>query len=57
MGATAAQVAVAWVMSRPSLASPIASATSLAQLDDLARAARLTLDAQVLALLDEASRP
>ncbi len=52
---TPARVAVAWVMSRPAVASPIASATSLAQLEELAQAARLRLDAETVKLLDDAS--
>ena len=52
---TPARVAVAWVMSRPAVASPIASATSLAQLEELVQAARLRLDADTVKLLDDAS--
>jgi len=55
MGATPGQVAVAWVMSRPTVVAPIASATSLDQLRDLVRASRLRLDADTLALLERAS--
>lgn len=56
-GATPGQVAIAWVMAQPAVTSPIASATSLAQLQDLVRAAQLKLDADTLALLDRASAP
>ena len=52
---TPARVAVAWVMHRPGITSPIASATSLAQLSELVAAAELKLDAQALALLEQAS--
>jgi aryl-alcohol dehydrogenase-like predicted oxidoreductase len=52
---TPAQVAIAWVMAQPSITAPIASATSLAQLQELVKAAELTLDAATMALLDEAS--
>jgi aryl-alcohol dehydrogenase-like predicted oxidoreductase len=55
-GSTPARVAVAWVMAQPAIAAPIASATTLAQLDDLVQASRLKLDAGVMALLDAASR-
>jgi aryl-alcohol dehydrogenase-like predicted oxidoreductase len=54
-GATPGQVAIAWVMAQPAVTSPIASATSLAQLQDLVKAAQLKLDAGTLALLDHAS--
>jgi len=53
--ATPAQVALAWQMARPGITAPIASATSLAQFDELAGAARLQLDAAALARLDAAS--
>ncbi|MFY8140370.1 MAG: aldo/keto reductase, partial [Caulobacter sp.] len=55
LGATPAQVALAWVMARPAVAAPIASATSLDQLEELMGAARLTLDAGQMARLDAAS--
>ncbi|HEY5365821.1 MAG TPA: aldo/keto reductase [Casimicrobiaceae bacterium] len=51
-----AQVAIAWLVAQPSLTAPIASATSLAQLDELISATRLALDADALSLLDRASR-
>lgn len=51
---TPAQVAVAWVMHRPGITAPIASATSLAQLHDLVAAASRELDAPTLALLEAA---
>ena len=56
-GSTPAQVAIAWVMAQPGVTAPIASATSLAQLQELVQAAQLQLDAATLALLDEASAP
>ncbi len=55
LGATPAQVALAWVMARPAVAAPIASATSLDQLEELMGAARLTLNAGQMARLDAAS--
>jgi aryl-alcohol dehydrogenase-like predicted oxidoreductase len=54
-GATPAQVALAWLMSRPAVVAPIASATSVAQLEDILASTRLTLDAEALAELDKAS--
>jgi aryl-alcohol dehydrogenase-like predicted oxidoreductase len=54
-GATPGQVALAWQIARPVITAPIASATSAVQLDELVAAARLTLDAEAIALLDEAS--
>ena len=54
--ATPAQVALAWQMARPGLTAPIASATSLAQWQELAGAARLRLDAATIEAIDSASR-
>ncbi len=52
-----AQVALAWVMGRPSVTAAIASATSLEQLRELTAAARLTLTPGDLRDLDTASAP
>ena len=54
-GATPAQVAIAWLIARPSITAPIASATSIAQLDELINATRLKLDASAIEALDRAS--
>jgi aryl-alcohol dehydrogenase-like predicted oxidoreductase len=54
-GATPAQVAIAWLMRRPAVAAPIASATSTAQFQELARSATLDLDAEAIRALDAAS--
>lgn len=53
--ATPAQVALAWQMAQPGISAPIASATSLKQLDELMGAARLQLDGTSLARLTAAS--
>jgi len=53
--ATPAQVALAWLIARPSITAPIASATSATQVEDLAAAVKLTLDADDLARLDTVS--
>jgi aryl-alcohol dehydrogenase-like predicted oxidoreductase len=47
-----AQVALAWLMARPSVTAPIASATSVAQLKELAPAASLKLTPEDLKTLD-----
>ena len=52
---TPAQVALAWLIARPSITAPIASATSLEQLDDLIAAAHLELDQAPIEKLDQAS--
>ena len=53
--AAPASVALACLMARPGLTAPIASATSLAQFEQLAQATRLELDAGTIARLDQAS--
>ena len=53
---TPASVALAWLIARPSITAPIASATSLPQLDALVAATRLQLDAASLTQLDVASK-
>lgn len=50
-----AEIAIAWLLRQPGVTSPIASASSLAQLQTLVKACRIALDDQALALLDEAS--
>jgi aryl-alcohol dehydrogenase-like predicted oxidoreductase len=49
------RVALAWLMARPGVTAPIASATSLAQLHDLVEATRLTLAPAEMTLLNRAS--
>ena len=53
--ATMAQVALAWLMQRPGVTAPIASATSVAQLDELIAATHLRLDADAIDALDQVS--
>jgi aryl-alcohol dehydrogenase-like predicted oxidoreductase len=55
LAATQAQVALAWLMARPGVTAPIASATSGAQLDELLGAATLRLDADATRALDSDS--
>ncbi len=56
LGASPAQVSLAWIMAQPSIAAPIASVTSVEQLEEIMPAARLRLDAQALEQLGRASR-
>lgn len=53
--ASQAEVALAWVMARPGVTAPIASATTLDQIDSLVRAASLKLSAEDMTELDRAS--
>ncbi|SCK57735.1 Predicted oxidoreductase [Variovorax sp. HW608] len=55
IGAKPGQIALAWQIARPAVTAPIASATSIGQLDELVAAAQLELDAEIIAMLDKAS--
>ncbi len=50
-----AEVALAWLMARPGITAPIASATTPAQLEELISATRVTLDADTISQLTAAS--
>jgi aryl-alcohol dehydrogenase-like predicted oxidoreductase len=52
--ASPATVALAWQMARPSITAPIASATTVAQLTELAAATQLELDQAAIEQLDTA---
>jgi len=54
-GSTPTAVALAWLLARPSVTAPIASATSLEQLDTLFAGTRLQLDREAVELLSQAS--
>ena len=51
------QVALAWLIARPSVTAPIASATNLGQLAELVEAAEIDLDAESIQKIDAASKP
>jgi aryl-alcohol dehydrogenase-like predicted oxidoreductase len=51
------QIALAWLIARPSVTAPIASATNLEQLAELVKAADITLDAAAIQQIDAASKP
>ncbi len=54
-GSTPARVALAWLLARPGVTAPIASATNEKQLADLAAATKLKLDAESIQKLNAAS--
>ena len=54
-GAIPAQVALAWLMARPGLTAPIASATKVEQVQEIVKATSLQLDQADIAELDKAS--
>jgi aryl-alcohol dehydrogenase-like predicted oxidoreductase len=53
--ATPGQVAIAWLIARPSVTAPIASASSVDQLQDLVKAAALRLKPEEIEALNQAS--
>ena len=52
-----AQVALAWLLHKPGVTSPIVGATKPAHLEDALAAAELTLSADEIARLEEPYRP
>ena len=55
LGATPAQVALAWLIARPSITAPIVSATSLEQWADIEKSMRLNLSGSAMNSLESAS--
>lgn len=53
---TPAQVSLAWLGAQPTVVAPIASATSVEQLDEILGFVRLKLDREAMSQLNEASR-
>ena len=53
-GAKPAEIALAWLLRKKGVTAPIASATSLSQLDSLTKSATLALSDEAMALLDKA---
>jgi aryl-alcohol dehydrogenase-like predicted oxidoreductase len=51
------QIALAWLIARPSVTAPIASVTTLEHVAELAEAAEIELDADSIAKIDAASKP
>lgn len=55
VNATPAQVAIAWLLARPSITAPIVSATSVTQWNEIVPAAQLKLDSSAIERLNSAS--
>jgi aryl-alcohol dehydrogenase-like predicted oxidoreductase len=53
-GAKPAEISLAWLLRKKGVTAPIASATSLSQLDSLVKSATLALSDEAMALLDRA---
>jgi len=56
-GVTPAQIALAWVLSKPVITSPIIGATKAHHLEEAIAAAQLRLDDDEIALLEKPYRP
>jgi aryl-alcohol dehydrogenase-like predicted oxidoreductase len=54
-GTTPAVISLAWLAARPSITAPIASATSVEQIEELTKAFEIQLDAESVKKLDAAS--
>lgn len=57
LGITPAQVALAWLLSRPGVTAPVVGVSRLTQLDQLVAATRITLPADEIAYLAALYRP
>jgi aryl-alcohol dehydrogenase-like predicted oxidoreductase len=53
--AAPAQISLAWLLAKPTITAPIASATSMQQLDELLGATRVKLDPAAVQKLDQAN--
>ncbi len=56
-GATPAQIAVAWLLSKPGVTAPIVGVSKISQLEQLVEAANVNLEAEDLSYLEELYRP
>jgi aryl-alcohol dehydrogenase-like predicted oxidoreductase len=52
-----ATIALAWLMTRPAVVAPIASATSVQQLEDLLKAVKIELDKESIKILSLEAEP
>lgn len=55
LNATPAAISLAWLINRPGITAPIASATSVEQLNEIIKATQLELNADIIHQLNEAS--
>ena len=54
---TMAQVSIAWLLSKPNLASPVCGCTKISQLEDLCKAVKIKLSDEDVKYLDELYQP
>ena len=57
LGHTPAQVAVAWLLSKPEVTAPVVGVSRVEQLDQLVAAAEIELDDADIAYLEELYKP
>ena len=57
LGHTPAQVAIAWLLSKPAVTAPVVGVSKLSQLEQLVAATKITLDEADVAYLEELYRP
>jgi 1-deoxyxylulose-5-phosphate synthase len=57
LGHAPAQIAVAWLLSKPEVTAPVVGVSKISQLDQLVAATEITLDADDIAYLEEPYRP
>ncbi|NKB56467.1 MAG: aldo/keto reductase [Alphaproteobacteria bacterium] len=56
LGHAPAQIAVAWLLSKPEVTAPVVGVSKISQLDQLVAATEITLDAESIAYLEEPYR-
>ena len=56
-GKSAAQISVAWLLSKPGVACPVVGVSKVSQLDDLVGATEITLEDEDVAYLEELYQP
>jgi 1-deoxyxylulose-5-phosphate synthase len=56
-GKSPAQIAIAWMMNKPEIYSPVVGVSKISQLDDLVAAAEIKLDAEDVLYLEELYKP
>lgn len=57
LGHTPAQIALAWLLSKPEVAAPVVGVSKVSQLDQLVAACDITLDPADIAYLEELYQP
>ncbi len=57
LGHTPAQIAVAWLLSKPGITAPVVGVSKISQLDQLVAATEITLEEDDIAYLEELYRP